>query len=103
MPHYDFDHDVDFGWVAHEGLGVVLEDVARFEDALDGAGFDVELVVAEAVAPVALCQLDMNGRKEYTRVERGDPTESMAVATTWIKRKNAYLSSGLKFQSVTAP
>ena len=36
------------GW-AGEGIGVVDDYVSGFEDALDRAGFDVELVVAEAV------------------------------------------------------
>ena len=40
---------------AGEGVRVVLEDVGGAEDALDGAGFDVELVVAEAVASVVVC------------------------------------------------
>lgn len=53
------DHHVDgvaalptHGSGAGEGVRVVLEDVGGAEDALDGASFDVELVVAEAVASV---------------------------------------------------
>lgn len=46
-------HDIDTtGWTG-EAIGVVLNDVCRLEDPLDRAGFDIELVIAEAVFPVA--------------------------------------------------
>lgn len=46
------DHDVDRVRRASDAVGVVLDDVTGAEDALDGAGFDVELVVAEAIFPL---------------------------------------------------
>lgn len=36
------------GWTC-QAFGVILDDISGFKDALDGAGFDVELVVAEAI------------------------------------------------------
>ena len=55
-----FTHDIDCVCRTGETVWVVLDDVRGFENALDGAGFDVELVVAEAVPPAgrnpsALC------------------------------------------------
>lgn len=44
-------HDIDCVCGTGEAVWVVLGDVGGFEDALDGAGFDVELVVAEAIPP----------------------------------------------------
>ena len=51
---YEFDFDV--GWVegASDTFGIVLCDVRGAEDALDAAGLDVELEVAEAVASAGL-------------------------------------------------
>ena len=44
-------HNIDCVCGTGEAVWVVLNDVGGLEDALDGAGFDVELVVAEAVPP----------------------------------------------------
>lgn len=76
--------DVDFIGVALEASGVVLNHVASLEDALDGAGLDVELVVAEAVSSVQKLELVTIRDAEKERIK-------------------ANLSSGEKFQSVTAP
>lgn len=46
-------HDVHcIGW-ASEALRIILENVGGSVDSLDGAGFQVELVIAEAVFPAA--------------------------------------------------
>ena len=50
-------HDIDRVSGTGEAVWVVLDDVGSFEDALDGAGFDVELVVAEAIPPAKRIQL----------------------------------------------
>lgn len=48
-------HDIDgVSWTG-ETVGVIFDDVGGFEDALYGTGFDVELVVAEAISPVHFC------------------------------------------------
>lgn len=44
-------HHVDRARRACQTARVVLDDVAGFVDALDGARFDVELIVAEALSP----------------------------------------------------
>lgn len=45
-------HDIDsISWTG-ETFGVVLDNIGGPEDTLDGAGFDVELIVAEAISPV---------------------------------------------------
>ena len=44
-------HNIDCVCGTGEAVWVVLDDVGGFEDALDGAGFYVKLVVAEAVPP----------------------------------------------------
>ena len=42
-------HDVDrVGW-AGKTVRVVFDNVGSLKDALDGAGFDIELVIAEAI------------------------------------------------------
>ena len=46
-----FTHDVDCVCGTGETVWVVFDDVGGFENALDGAGFDIELIVAEAVPP----------------------------------------------------
>ena len=50
-------HDIDCVRWTGEAVWVVLDDVGSFEDALDGAGFDVKLVVAEAIPPAKRTQL----------------------------------------------
>lgn len=42
-------HDIDGVGGAGNAIWIVLDDVGRLENSLDRAGFDVELVVAEAV------------------------------------------------------
>lgn len=44
-------HHVDGARFARQAAGIVLDDVAGFVDALDGARFDVELIVAETLFP----------------------------------------------------
>lgn len=46
------DHVDSVGWT-REAFGVILDYVAGLKYALDGAGFDVELIVAEAVLSAA--------------------------------------------------
>ena len=42
-------HDVDgVGW-ADNAIWIILDDVGRFENSLDGTGFDIKLVVAKTV------------------------------------------------------
>ena len=42
-------HDVNRVDRAGNAVWIVLDDVGRLENSLDGAGFDIELVIAEAV------------------------------------------------------
>ena len=79
-------HDVDCVCGTGEAVWVVLDHVGGFEDALDGAGFDVELVVAEAVPPI----------KKGPHQLSTSLHSCLSIAAT-------HLSSGEKFQSVTAP
>ena len=44
-------HDINCVCGTGEAVWIVLDDVGGLKDALDGAGFDIELVVAEAVPP----------------------------------------------------
>ncbi len=44
-------HHVDCARLACQAARVVLDDVAGFVDALDGARFNIELIVAEALSP----------------------------------------------------
>ena len=62
-------HDIDGVGGAGNTVWVVLDDVSGLEDSLNGAGFDIELVVAEAVlsrcsmlsARVKSCSLQNSG------------------------------------------
>ena len=47
-------HDIHRVWSTSDTIGVILDDIGSLEDSLDGAGFDVELIVAEAVLPAFL-------------------------------------------------
>lgn len=42
-------HDINGVNGAGNAIWIIFDDVGRLENSLDGAGFDVELVVAEAV------------------------------------------------------
>lgn len=44
-------HDIDGSDGAGNAFWIVVNDVGRFENPLDGAGFDIELVVAKTVFP----------------------------------------------------
>lgn len=75
--------DIDGVGRTCEALRVVLDHIGSFEDALDRASFDVELIVAEAV---------------LSAVESADSGSLISIPDS-----PSYLSSDEKFQSVTAP
>ena len=81
-------HDIDGVGGAGNTVWVVLDDVGGLEDSLNGAGFDIELVVAKAV--LSRCSM-LSARFK----------SAACKIQAWAQ--GDYLSSGEKFQSVTAP
>ena len=81
-------HDIDGIDRASKAIRVVLDDISRLEDSLNGAGFDIELVVAETV-------FSRWPSYQYATIPATCKCNSWALSR--------YLSSGEKFQSVTAP
>ena len=79
-------HDIDGIGRAGDAIWIVLDDIGSLENSLDGAGFDIELVVAEAILPECLISL-----------------VKLAACKVHDMAQGGYLSSGEKFQSVTAP
>ena len=81
-------HDIDGIDRASNAIWIVLDNVSRLEDSLDGARFNIELVVAETV-------LSRWSSYQYATIP--------AICKCRDREMGHYLSSGEKFQSVTAP
>ena len=81
-------HDIDGIDRASNAIWIVFDNVSRLEDSLDGAGFNIELVVAETV---------------FSRWSSYQYATIPAICKCHAWDLGRYLSSGEKFQSVTAP
>ena len=81
-------HDIDGTERTSNAIWIVLNNISRLENSLDGTGFDVELVVAETV---------------FSRRPFHQSATNSAACKYHAWTLDRYLSSGEKFQSVTAP
>ena len=73
---------------ASNAIWIVFNDIGRLENSLDRTGFDVELVVAETV---------------FSKQSFYQHAPNLAACKCHAWALASYLSSGEKFQSVTAP
>ena len=81
-------HDINGTDRASNTIWIVFYNVSRLENSLDGARFNIELVVAETV-------LSRSSSYQYGIIPAAGKCHAWDLGR--------YLSSGEKFQSVTAP